>query len=90
VTPSHFVICWLINCGMPSGIEPEVKRYLKKVLNSLFIGLLWLLINSTLGIYFELGFVDGKVAIGNILFYLWLVASIVLLLWYYYRTWKSS
>jgi FtsH-binding integral membrane protein len=74
---------------MDSGMEPEVRQYLKKVLNSFMVGLLWLLVNSTLGIYFGLAFGGNYSVIVNILFYVWFAASIGLLLWYYYRVWKK-
>lgn len=74
---------------MTGGMEPEVKKYLKKVLHSLFAGLLWLLVNVTAGIYYGLAFHEGHKAIINILFYFWLALSLGLLLWYYYRVWKT-
>ena len=74
---------------MDSGWDPEVKQYLKKVLNSFMVGLLWLLVNSTLGIYFGLAFGGTYSVVVNILFYVWFAASIGLLLWYYYRVWKK-
>lgn len=74
---------------MASEIEPEVKKYLKKVLYSLTAGLLWLLVNVTAGIYYGYAFHEGKQTYSNVLFYLWLAGSLGLLLWYYYRTWKK-
>ena len=35
-----------------SMMEPEVKDFLKKVLQSVFTGLLWMMINMIAGIYF--------------------------------------
>ena len=65
---------------MTSGMEPEVKKYLKKVLYSLMAGLLWLMVNVTTGIYYGLAFHEGKRTITNILFYIWLAISLALLL----------
>ena len=75
---------------MPQGMEPEVKKYLRKILNSLCVGLAWLAINVLMGLYWEWGIIKGKLGIGNILFFLWFLLSIALLLWYYYKTWKNS
>ena len=74
---------------MTSGMEPEVKRYLKKVLYSFMVGFAWLFVNAMLGIYFELAFNDMPVIV-NILFYSWLVFSLYLLLRYYYKVWKND
>lgn len=74
---------------MAFGMDPEVAKYFKKILNSLFAGLLWLLLNITGGIYYEFAFNDGGLTIVNVLFYVWLIISLALLLWFYYRVWRK-
>lgn len=74
---------------MAFGMDPEVARYFKKIINSLFAGLLWLFINITGGIYYGFAFHEGQRTIVNILFYVWLAGSLALLLWYYYRVWRK-
>lgn len=69
-------------------MEPEVRRYLFKVGYSFFAGLVWLLINVTAGLYFGLAIVHQRVSVGNILFYIWFLASIAGLLYFFYRYWK--
>jgi hypothetical protein len=71
---------------MESGWDPEVKRYFKKVLNSISLGLLWMMSMVTAGLYFGLAYAKG---IYTIIFYVVLVASLGLLLWKYYRIWKK-
>ena len=71
-------------------MEPDVKKYLRKVLNSLFYGLLWLALNVLGGLYWEYGTIHGKLSVYNILFYIWFALSLIALLYYYYRTWKSN
>jgi hypothetical protein len=73
-----------------SGMEPEVRIFLKKIVSSVFLGLFWMMINMTLGIYYGLLFVDPKITLGNIIFYLFLPASLLALIWFYRRTWKSK
>ena len=51
-------------------MEPEAKDFLKRVVWSLSAGLLWLMLNMTMGIYFDLLFIRDGVSIGNIVFYL--------------------
>ena len=74
---------------MTSGMEPEMKKYLRKVLNTLFAGLFWLILNATLGIYFGLAFVEEKFRLANLIFYLWFLLSLGALIWYFYRLWRK-
>jgi len=71
-----------------SGMEPEVKKYLKKVLNSFFVGAFWLITIATAGIFFKLGFIGDDIKWYNVLFYLVAVLSLFFLLRYYSKVWK--
>jgi hypothetical protein len=71
-----------------SGMDPEIKRYFRKILNSFSWGALWLIGIATLGIFFRLGLVSNGVQWYNILFYLILIISLYTLLRYYYKAWK--
>jgi hypothetical protein len=75
---------------MSEGMEPEVKKYLLKILYSLCYGLLWLALNVLSGFYWGFGIIKQQVSISNILFFLWFLLSLGLLLYYYYRTWKKT
>jgi len=68
-------------------MDPEVTKYFRKILNSLFAFLMWLFINVTAGIYFGLAFSENYSSFVHVLFFIWLVISLGLLLWYLYRTW---
>jgi hypothetical protein len=74
---------------MAFGLDPETTRYFKKITRSLFVGLMWLFINVTAGIYYGLAFREHYPRIVNILFYVWLAISLVLLLWYLSRLWRK-
>jgi hypothetical protein len=71
------------------GMDPKVARYFKKILSSLFAGLMWLFINVVAGIYFELAYSTNYPSIIHVLFFLWLAASLGLLLWFLYKTWSK-
>lgn len=75
---------------MESGFDKDVKKYFLKVLYSLSWGLIWMVAFITLGIYNGLAFVDGKPIFYNILFYVFITAGLVALIYYYYRLWKSD
>jgi hypothetical protein len=51
--------------------------------------MLWLLLNMTFGIYFNYAFFDTGFSLGNLLYYIFLVASFIFLLIYLKRKWKG-
>ncbi len=74
---------------MEQGWDPDVKKYFLKVLNSFCLGLLWLAACATAGIYYGLANTAGKPLIYTVLFYAGMLLSLLLLLGFYYRTWKK-
>ena len=74
---------------MPEGMEPEAKKYLLKVLNSLSFGLLWLALNVLGGLYWGYAIIEGKLSLSNILYFAWFVLSLFALLYCYYRIWRK-
>jgi hypothetical protein len=74
---------------MPQGMEPEVRKYLFKVLNSLCYGLLWMTLNVLGGLYWGYASINGKLSVGNIIFFAWFILSLLVLLYYYYRIWST-
>ena len=71
-------------------MEPEVKKYLFRVLLSVFLGLLWLFVNMTLGIYYDLMPIYGRPDLWNILFYCFFLGTGALYGFFMYRTWKKK
>jgi hypothetical protein len=71
-----------------SEMEPEVKSFLSKISTSLSVGLLWLLINTTIGIGFNFAFFEDKPTTGNYIFYAWFLISLYLLIVFYRKKWK--
>ena len=72
-----------------TGMDPEVKRYFRKIIRSFSMGLLWLIVISTAGLFFDLGPVYHGVKWYNILFYSLAIISLFALLYYFYRVWKK-
>lgn len=70
-------------------MEPEVREFLRRVSLSLGIGLMWMILNATLGIMFDFAFIHEHISLGNILFYIWFVASFGCMIWLYMRLWKK-
>jgi hypothetical protein len=71
-----------------SGMDPEIKKYFRKILNSFSLGALWLIGIATLGIFFRLGIVTNGIQWYNILFYFVFILSLFVLLRYNYKAWK--
>ena len=75
---------------MERGWDPDVKKYLKKLMGSISFGLLWLMAGVTAGIYYELAYSNGKPVIYTVLFYAGMLISLLLLIRYLYHTWKKE
>ena len=70
-------------------MEPGVKEYLLRILNTISLGLLWMAINSTAGIMYDYAFVHDTITTGNILFYIWFLLSLTAYLWWVIRIWRK-
>jgi membrane protein YdbS with pleckstrin-like domain len=75
---------------MQPNWDPDIKKFLLKVLNSVSLVLLWMMACATTGIYFELGYTNGKPLIYTILFYAGMVITLVVLIRYLYNKWKND
>ncbi len=69
-------------------MERDVRIYFKKILNSFSWGAIWMLVMSTLGLFLRLAYIRGSVEWYNIVFYVIALGSLVLLIRYFYRTWR--
>jgi hypothetical protein len=70
-------------------MEPGVRKYLLRIVNTLSLGLLWLALNSTFGIMYDYAFIHDRLGIGNILFYIWFLASLGAYLWWVVWVWSK-
>jgi hypothetical protein len=73
-----------------SGMDPEVKQYFKKIINSFSVGMLWLISMATLGLFFGLGIIYNYVHWYNILFYAIFLISLGGLVYYLFKTWRPG
>jgi hypothetical protein len=70
-------------------MEPGIREYLIRILNTLSLGLVWMAIDSTTGIMYGLAFVNDHITLGNVLFYIWFVLSLGAYLWWVIRIWSK-
>jgi hypothetical protein len=73
-----------------SGMEPEAQDFLKRIVQTVSVGMLFLLLHMTFGLYLNWGFFEGSPTIGNIIYYIVLLASLAGLIYFYYRLWKGK
>ncbi len=73
-----------------SEMEPDVRNFLSKILSSISMTLLWLLINSTIGIGLNYAFFEERPSVANYIFYVWFVVSFFFLVKYLLRKWNFS
>lgn len=72
---------------MEQGWDPEVKKYFQKIMNTIALGLFWLMAVLTAGLYFGLAY--HPTTLYSVLFYIGFAVSLFLLLRYYYRIWRK-
>jgi hypothetical protein len=77
------------NYSGSGGLDPQTKRYFRKILSSFFTGIFWMLIMSTLGFFFGMAIVDGGWRWYNTVFYVLFATSLFWIIRYYYRMWKD-
>lgn len=75
---------------MESNWDPTIKKFFVQILNSIALGLFWMIACVIAGIYYELGYPNGKPVIYTILFYAGMFGSLFLLVRYLVRLWKRD
>jgi hypothetical protein len=71
-------------------MEPGVREFLKRVGYSIGVGFLWLAITAIAAIKGDNAFIEGPVRIGNIIFYVWFVISVVILIKVLRKIWNRD
>lgn len=75
---------------MSSGMEPEIKRMLMKIVQVISVLTLWAMITIFFGLYLEWAMIRGSFNAFNAIFYVWFVISLTVLIYFFYRVWKSE
>ena len=73
-----------------SYAEDDPRDFLRRVVWSLSLGLVWLVSTIGIGTYTGLMVPEKKLTIGNILFYIWMAGSLIALIWVNARIWKKK
>jgi membrane-anchored protein YejM (alkaline phosphatase superfamily) len=70
-------------------MEPDVRAFLMCIVQTISMGMMWLLLNMTFGIYFNFAFFENTPSTGNIIYYIFLIGSFTFLVFYLRRKWKG-
>ncbi|HMP94725.1 MAG TPA: hypothetical protein PKD90_17725 [Phnomibacter sp.] len=70
-------------------MEPEVRLFLVTIVQTVSMGLLWMLVHTWLGIRMGYLFLDGDITIWHGIYYLGLIGSFVAVFIYIKRKWKK-
>jgi hypothetical protein len=72
-----------------TGMDTEVKIYFRKIMKSFSVGLLWLMISATMGLFLKLGYIQNGWRWQNSVFYGLLVLTLAAVTRYLYNVWRK-
>ena len=70
-------------------MEPDVKEFLLRIVQTISISILWLLVNMCIGIYLGFAFFENHPSLGNYIFYVWFLISLTWLIYHLRKKWKG-
>jgi hypothetical protein len=70
-------------------MEPDVRLFLLTILNTISMGMVWLLLNMTFGIYYGFAFFEDKPTLGNYIYGAFFLSSLILLIRYLKKKWRG-
>jgi len=66
-----------------------MREFFLRIVYTMCIVIVWMLLNASIGIMLQWGFIYDRVSVGNIIFYLWLIASLLFSIWKIWNIWKE-
>jgi membrane protease YdiL (CAAX protease family) len=73
-----------------TGMDAEVKVYFRKIMKSFSVGLLWLMLSVTMGLFLKFGHLQNGWRWENYIFYGFLLLSLLALIRYFYNVWRKK
>lgn len=73
-----------------AGMEPDVQDFLKRIVQTVSVTVLFLLLHMTFGVYLNWAFFEDKPTVGNIVYYTIFLLSLAALIYFYFRLWKGK
>jgi len=69
-------------------MEPQLLQFLNRIMRTIGLGVLWMIVNSSIGIMWGYAYVGDHWQWSNILYYIFLVLSFTALLYILYKIWR--
>jgi len=70
-------------------MEPGIKEFFRRLSLSIGLCIFWMAINMTIGVKYDYAFFEDGIHLGNVLFYIWVIASFTGLILMYIKIWKK-
>ena len=70
-------------------MEPGIREFFKRLSLSIGLCIAWMSINIVIGIKLGYAFFDTTIGLGNIVFYIWAIASFIIMLFLYKKLWEK-
>ncbi len=71
-----------------TGMDPEVRRFFRKIMATVGAGLLWIMLMAVAGLYFKLGYFVNGLDWYNGIFYFVFFITLILVLRFLYNVWR--
>ena len=71
-------------------MEPEVRAFLLRILQTISLVLFWMLTNSFFGIKLGYLFLEGQLSVWHMVYYIFMIGSGIWILVYLLRKWKKA
>ena len=69
--------------------EDDIIGFLILIVQTLSMIILFIMVNVTLGLFFNLAFFEGSISLKNILYYLFFLWSIIFVVRYIHKKWSA-
>lgn len=71
-------------------MDPEMAAFFKRIVQSVIVVFFWIAITATAAIKGDNAFIQDHITVGNILFYVWIIISAILLIWIFKKIWYAK
>jgi len=69
-------------------MEPQLLQFLNRIMRTIGLGVLWMIVNSTIGLMWGYAYVGNHWQLGNMVYYIFLLLSLIGLLYILYKIWR--
>ena len=69
-------------------MEPQLLQFLNRIMRTIGLVVFWMTLNSTIGLMWGYAYVGNHWQLGNIVYYIFLLLSLIGLLYVLYKIWR--